>query len=255
MKKLLIFLLLFSSALLNAQEVRPLQDEFAYGSFQIKERNTSNVALQYGLGYGSFKLEDIKTIQGRVKNTMSQYGARITENFPNYFIQSVAFGLIVGQHHTGIRGSFLTTGGRVHVSDYSGEYKADMLLSGVRFGLFYRYYIPNNSQWFNIYLQIESGILSSNLKMNEKLVLGSRKILEENFTFKSKGAYFEPSIGVCFKPLNWLHLSLGGGYEIDTGGKMKLSSNNNKYTYRGDDKINWNGFRFNAGLILIVPKE
>ena len=227
MKKLFTCLLLFFPAILNAQEW----------------------TFQYEFGYGSFQLKDVKAIQDKVLNTMSIYGAKSTEYFPNHYTQSAAIGYILGQHHFGVNGTFLTTGGRVHVSDYSGEYKTDILLSGYRLGLFYRYHIPNKIQWFNIYLQTTPGILFSRIKMDEKLVIGSEKVTEESLKFKSTGAYIEPSIGIRFKPTHWLHFSVGGGYEIDAWGKMKQS----QITYNSDDKIRWNGFRLYAGIILTIP--
>ena len=101
-----------------------------------------------------------------------------------------------------------------------------------------------------MYMQFESGILPSRLKMNEKLIIGKRKLVEETFFINSTGAYIEPSIGVRFKPIYCLHLSLGCGYEIDAWEKMKLSSNYNRNArYHGNDKIRWNGFRLYAGII------
>ena len=229
MKNLLKYLFLYFPAILNAQEV----------------------TFQYEFGYGSYQLEDIRAIQNRVGIAYSQS----TESFPNHYIQSVAIGYITGQHHFGASGGFLTTGGRVHVADYSGEYKTDMVLTGVRVGVFYRYYFPKNTQWWNMYIQAAPGYLSSRIKMHETLVIGTRKIVDERLSFKSSGAYFEPSIGVRLKPLHWLHLSLGCGYEIDAWGKMKLLSTRNNMQYRGDDKIRWNGFRLYAGLILTVPSQ
>jgi len=234
MKKLLKYLFLFFPVILNAQEV----------------------AFQYEFGYGSFQLEDIREIQNRVRFSMSSYGAQITESFPNHYIQSGAIGYIAGQHHFGASGAFLTTGGRVHVADYSGEYKTDMVLTGVRFGIFYRYYFPKNTQWWNMYIQATPGYLYSRLKIYETLVLYDRKLVDEKLFLNSKGAYFEPSIGARFKPLHWLHLSLGCGYEIDAWGKMKQTNLYSTTTkYRGDDKIRWNGFRLYAGLMLTIPSH
>lgn len=230
MRKLFIYLFLLFPAMLNAQKW----------------------TFQYEFGYGSFQLKDIKAIQDRVVNSMSMYGARTTEYFPNHYIQSASIGYILGQHHFGVSAFYLTTGGRVHVGDYSGEYKADMLLNGYRLGIFYRYYIPNKIQWFNIYGQVAPGILFSRLTMDEDLVIGSQK-LEDDLKFKSTGAYIEPSIGVRFKPLHWLNLSVGGGYEIDAWGKMKLSKSNSQITYSGEDNIRWNGFRLYAGLFITIP--
>jgi len=233
MKNLLKYLFLLFPAILNAQFV----------------------AFQYDFGYGSYKLEDVRAIHDRIRSVvMWQIGARTMENFPNHYIHSGAFGYIAGQHNFGISGAYLTTGGRVHVADYSGEYKTDMVLTGTRFGGFYRYYTLKESKWLNMYLQIAPGVLQSRLKIDEKFMLGDRKITEEKLYFFSRGMYIEPSAGVCFKLLKWSHLSFGCGYEINAWGKMEqYNISNNSLKYQGDDKIRWDGFRLYASLILTVP--
>ncbi|MDR2887699.1 MAG: hypothetical protein LBV26_06855 [Bacteroidales bacterium] len=233
MKKLIIYLFLLFPVILNAQEV----------------------AFQYGFGYGKFNLKDVRTIQNRLRNAAASIGARITDDFPAHHIQSVSIGGISasGRYHAGLNVAFLTTGGRVHVADYSGEYKMDMLLKGYRWGFFHRYYVPGNVPWANMYIQFEPGILSSRLRMEESLVIGAQKLTDESLSFRSTGLYLEPSTGVRFKPARWLHLFLGCGYEIDLGGKMKQIGRKDKVTYNGDDRIRWSGYRLNAGLIFAIP--
>ena len=216
--------------------------------------NAQGWTFQYELGYGSFQMKDIKAIQDRIADAMSMYGAQSTEYFPNHYIQSAAIGYNFGRHHLGINGAFLTTGGRVNVGDYSGNYTTDIVLSGYRLGAFYRHYIPSKTQWFNVYAQITPGVLFSNLKMNEELVIGNQKLIEENLKYKSIGAYIEPSVGILFKPLKWLHLSLSGGYEFDIWGRMKLTDNT-QIKYQDYDKISWNGFRIYAGFMFVIPNK
>lgn len=233
MKKLLIYLLLLSPAMLNAQEV----------------------AIQYQFGYGKYSMKDIRDLQNRLMYAASSIGAKITERFPAHYTQSVSIGGISasGRNHYALNATFLTTGGRVHVADYSGEYRGDMLLKGYRWGFFYRRYIASRIPWANMYIQIEPGILSSRLKMEEELTIGTQQLSDDKpINFKSTALYLEPSTGFRFKPTKWMHLLLSCGYEIDMKGKMKQSGSN-KIPYNGDDKIRWSGIRLNAGLVFAIP--
>jgi len=229
MKKLLKYLFLFFPVILNSQEA----------------------VFQYQLGYGSFQLKDVKAMFDRVGLTF----AKTTEYFPSNYLYSPSLGIISGQHYCGLKVTLFSTGARSHIADYSGESKADMIVNGNRLGFFYRYNIPHESKW-NMYLQFEPGFVFSKLKIYEELVIGRRKIIDEILHFKSKGMYFEPSMGFRYKPLNWLHLALGCGYEIDAFGKMNLSyASNSNIKYNGNDKIKWNGIRLYAGLILVIPND
>jgi hypothetical protein len=66
---------------------------------------------------------------------------------------------------------------------------------------------------------------------------------------KGVGIYVEPTIGAKFRFTNWLQFSLGGGYEFDFLGKMKLSGQETQI------KSNWNGFRLYGGLIFVLPTK
>lgn len=201
---------------------------------------TQGWTIDYSIGYGTYQLDDIKGLQHAMPN---HYGLKATDWFPDYITHSVSLGYTTENHHLGTNLSYFTTGGRLHRADYSGSYTVDMILNGYRLGAFYRYYVVTGLPPLSIYLQISPGALFSNLKMEEQVTVYSES-KEETTKLKGVGIYLEPTIGVKYRVANWVHFSLGGGYEFDFLGKMKLSGQETQIESR------WNGFRLYAGIIL-----
>ncbi len=221
MKKILFILLLYSPFLTYSQ----------------------NLSFEYSVGYGTYQLEDIRNLQNSMVNYL---GLKITDCFPNYVTHTAALGLVSDQNYLGTNFSYLTTGGRLHRADYSGSYTADIIMNGYRLGAFYRYSFNTGFSPLNFYLQISPGFLFSKLRMTEQLTVYSESIEEIN-ELSGLGLYLEPSIGVTYRFTNWLHLSLGAGYEADLFGTLYLSNQETNI------KANWNGFRFYGGLNFIIP--
>jgi len=206
---------------------------------------TQGWSLEYSIGYGTYKLDDIKSQQHLMLNS---YGLKETDCFPNYITHSVALGFVTGRHYVGSNFSYLTTGGRLHRADYSGSYTVDMIVNGYRLGAFYRYYINTGFSPLYIYLQLGSGVLFSDLRIKEEVNVYSESAQETN-KLKGVGVYLEPTIGAKYRFTNWLHFSLGGGYEADFLGTLKLSGQNTQI------KAQWNGFRLYGGIVFILPTE
>lgn len=202
-------------------------------------------SIEYSIGYGSYQLDNIKSLQ---QSMLNNYELKETDCFPNYITHSVSLGYDTGRHHFGSNFSYLTTGGRVHRADYSGSYKVDMIMNGYRLGVFYRNYITTGFSPLSIYLQISPGVLFSNLEINEQVNVYSESA-QETTELKGIGIYLEPTIGAKYRFTKWLQFSLGGGYEFDFLGKMKLSGQKTQI------ESNWNGFRLYGGLIFVLPTK
>lgn len=205
-------------------------------------------ALEYSLGYGTYQLDDVKSMQDYVLEYL-QYQVpsfKETDRFPGYITHTVALGYIAGDHHFGLNFSYLTTGGRLNTADYSGSYTFDMIMNGYRLGAFYKYYIRTGYSPLSVYLQLSPGVIFSNLKFDEKVRIGSESSTD-NSKYKSTGMYVEPTIGVSYQVNSWAQLSLGGGYEADFWGKLKLNGQETQY------KAHWDGLRLYASVTLTLP--
>lgn len=224
MKKILVFLLL---------------------CYTINAYTQEGVAFDYSIGYGTYQLEGIKNLQHSMENT---YGLKVTDCFPNYITHTVAIGFLTGQHHFGSNFSYLTTGGRLHRADYSGAYIVDMIMKGYRLGAFYRYYLKIGSSSLYVYFQFGSGLLYSNLKIEEQVNIYSESA-QETTKLNGAGIYIEPTIGVTYRFTDWLQLSIGGGYEADFLGNLRY------FEQKTQTKAQWNGLRLYGGLTFILPTK
>ena len=202
-------------------------------------------SLDYSLGYGTYQLDEVKAMQDMVLES-NRYGLKETDYFSGHITHTLALGYATEYHHFGSNISYLTTGGRLHRSDYSGSYTIDMIMNGYRLGVFYRNYLNTGFSPLHIYLQISPGVLFSNLRMEEKAYIYHESAKESN-TLKSIGIYIEPTIGVTYRLTDWLRFSLGGGYEMDFSGTLKSSGQKTQI------KAHWNGLRLYGGLIFILP--
>ena len=163
----------------------------------------------YSFGYGTYQLNDIKAIQNSIQRYMDQFGAKTIENFPGWYTHTGNIGYITNHHHFGIIFSYLTTGGRSGVTDYSGSYYTNITMNGYRLGAFYRYYINIGLSKLNIYLQASSGIMFSTMKMTESINVGT-----ESDSYREKmislAEYIEPSAGIIYHLADWLSVSVSG---------------------------------------------
>lgn len=202
-------------------------------------------SVDYSAGYATYQLDQIRALQ---KSMVGSYGAMITDCFPSGIIHSGALGFMSDRNYWGLRVAYLTTGGRLHHGDYSGFYLADMILNGYRVGPFYRYSVPVGVPSLRGYFQTESGFSKSTLRIEEKLSVYT--VSDQSITsLEGWGFYFEPSVGVTYRITQGLHVSLGGGYEIDMPNSLSYSGE------KTDLKINWSGLRVYASLIVTVPSK
>ena len=155
---------------------------------------TQGWAFEYSIGYGTYQLDDIKSLQHSMLNN---YGLKETDCFPGYLTHSVLLGYDTKRHHFGSNFSYLTTGGRLHRADYSGSYTIDMIVNGYRLGAFYRYYINTGFSPLSVYLQVNPGVLFSSLEIKEQVNVYSESA-QETTDLKGVGIYFEPTIGVKY---------------------------------------------------------
>lgn len=200
---------------------------------------------EYAIGYGNYQLNDIKSIQ---KSMVGNYGLKITDCFPGYYTHTVTIGYLNDKNQYGGQFSYLTTGGKLSVADYSGAYNVEMYMNGYRIGGFYRNLIPTGYDPIRFYLQVGSGIMFSNMRMNERMTIYSES-QASSVILKGGGYYIEPSLGFTFRLLKCCNVSVGGGYEIDIPGKMFYGEQ------KTDVSANWSGVRVYGGVTILLPEN
>lgn len=207
--------------------------------------------IAYSPGYGSYKMDDLKSLLNNMtSNASGQLNGvpvKVVDNFPGYIAHSVDLSYRISRHEFGLRGTYLTTGGKVAYSDYSGEYYGKLTLNGYRFGLNYRFYIPaadfGNSGSLSFFLEASPGITFSNLKSKEYLrILDQEQNVDENLDMDATGVSLLPQIGLKWDITSNIGVHVSGGYDFQLGSKFK--SEGEKTMLKSD----WSGIRINGGV-------
>lgn len=202
-------------------------------------------SFEYSVGYGSYKLKDIRSLQNSLIN---HYGLEVTDQFPNYITHTISSDYAVGSSKRGISLSYLTTGGRLDRADYSGSYTVDMVLNAYRLEAYYRYHFYIVSPALKLYCQVGTGAIYSTLDFSEQITIYSESTEELN-NLRGLGIFLEPSLGASYRLNNLISFTIRGGYEADFLGSLRLNGS------RTTMKAHWNGLRVYGGIVLNWQKN
>jgi len=208
-------------------------------------------SVSYSAGYGDYKMNDMKDMmRSMLSSALSEYPQipfAIVDNFPGYLNHTFDLSYKAGRHEAGIRFSYLTTGGKVAYSDYTGEYSGELTLNGYRIGLNYRFYIPvaetGKSGSVSLFAEMSPGITFSNLKSNEYMrIFTHYSKASEELDMKANGISLLPQVGAKWFITPLIGIHIGGGYDFQLGSRLKYQK---QKTYIKSD---WTGFRFSGGI-------
>jgi hypothetical protein len=199
--------------------------------------SAKNFRVMYESGYGIYSLEALKKIQTDMLQNISGIPAQSVEQFPNYLNHSVSLAYYMDQNNLfGINASYLTTGGRNHVRDYSGEYNFDMIINGYQFGVESEHII-NLQPKLDLHANFKTGVIQSRLSISEVLYL-QQELLHSYTENESQFDFFlEPNLGISYKILPRASVRTSVGYSLNT---LAFESGS----------IHWSGLRFRLGLAV-----
>lgn len=203
-----------------------------------------------GGGYATFSMNDLKDYNTTVQNNLS-FTPVLTDNFPGWlnFNADVLYSL-PKLLAAGLTVSTTSTGSRLHLSDYSGEYSFDNRQHGWFPGV--KVLVgkaPGRQSGFSA--AMESGMAFSSMSFNEKFVLYEEETGDKQ-EFSARGFFVKPGITYMQHIGNQLivaanvsyYLSFENGYYIKGNSDQKITN-----TDTGKNiKPNWNGLR--AGILI-----
>ena len=201
-------------------------------------------------GWNTYAMSDLKSLQMSVVGIYRSNGlaTKAVEQFPPYFslqgqIAASVPGTKIGKTNLGLLFEILSTGGRVHYRDYSGEIRFDQLLSGFAIGTFVETEIKY-SKHLTWLLALETSLLFSELENKQVLRVG-RERTSQQIAFNAIAFAMQPRImpALTFGPAM---LGLSCGYQFSFPAPLKLSYD--KRVSFVDDKnkkikVNWSGIR------------
>jgi len=186
-------------------------------------------------GYGFYDLGKLHQLQEIAVNFHAGLGIKAVEEFPPFYNQSGSILWYATPNLLfGITTEFLSTGARNSAKDYSGDYKLDMLVHGILYGLEteYNFRLMPNLRYF---VNLKAGKINSTLDMSEKFVVANTVLINDKDSLKDNNLFVEPSVGLRYEINKSFSISFSAGYLID------LDAYNDKI-------INWSGFQLKGGV-------
>jgi hypothetical protein len=206
-------------------------------------------------GYGTYQLKSYKNFQDNlVKNGIPFSGVRAVDMFPNYVNWMISQERIFNPRHAAaVEFSYLYTGGRNSLVDYSGRYALDLLANSYRLGVSYTNYINDISQNGMVigFLRFRAGWTRSHFNMKEEIEIINIHQQEMELSFFSDSFYLEFGPGLVYNINPYMSIHFSAGYEYELDATLKSSENKNVTLRSLDNKhvsTNWSGFRLRAGI-------
>jgi hypothetical protein len=196
---------------------------------------SQTIRITYETGYGFYSLNNLKTVQINISKQLNELPVKAVVQFPDYINHSASIGLYLDKNNIfGINASYLTTGGRNHLSDYSGEYKLDMILNGYQLGIESEH-IFNLGNKFDMNLNFKMGLIKSYLDISEYLIINGLDSNTSTENYTQTNFFLEPNLNVSYKIINSIAFKVGLGYNLNTS------------TFNRE-LIDWSGFRPRIGI-------
>lgn len=196
---------------------------------------SQTLRLTYETGFGNYGLENLKKYQESLSHQINGLPVKMIAQFPDYFNHSASIGFYLDKNVIfGLNTSYLSTGGRNHISDYSGEYKLDMLLHAFQFGMESEYIYNMDSKW-DMNFNIKMGVVSSTMNVTEYFTIYNVDSNTETQKVTQISVFIEPNLNVSYHLYKGIALKAGLGFNLNT------------VTFQGA-MIDWTGLRPRIGV-------
>lgn len=177
---------------------------------------SQHIRITYETGYGIYGLQNLKKLQESMTQQVNGLPVKMIAQFPDYFNHSATLGFYLDKNVIfGFNTSYMSTGGRNHIRDYSGEYKLDMLLHAYQFGMESEY-IYNMSKKWDMNFNMKMGVVKSVLNINEYIEIYD---LDSNTNIQEVSqisVFLEPNLNVSYSITKAVALKAGIGLNLNT---------------------------------------
>jgi len=217
-----------------------------------------SIKLGLNTGYGTYQMKDLKEFQSDVAEYYKEFNVEEVQQFPGYINYSASLEYSFGTINLiGLNAAYVTTGGRNHVADYTGEYYLNMAVYAYSMGMQYRRVVTTINK-FDLYAQLKGGISLSTLEINESFTIHQVDSSSSSFSFVNHSFFVEPSVGTFYALSKDFSINFSLGYQIDIKSKLHYKDNKEETFLGFDGKpiyTNWSGLRIVLGLSYDLFKE
>jgi len=217
-----------------------------------------SIKIGLNTGYGTYLMKDLKEFQSDAAEYYKEFHVEEVQQFPGYINYSASLEYSFGTKNLiGLNAAYVTTGGRNHVADYTGEYYLNMPVYAYSMGMQYQRVVKTINK-FDLYAQLKGGMSFSTLEIDESFTIHQVDSASSSFAFVNHSFFVEPSVGTFYALGKDFSVNFSLGYQIDT--KSKLHYKDNKEgTFLGFEGkpiyTNWSGLRIVLGLSYDLFKE
>lgn len=208
--------------------------------------------VNYSLGYATHDMDGMKNLMKSIQQSppASTIGAKNVDNFStNQVIHMVDIGYRFNMHEFGLKaGGYSSTGGKLSLKDYSGEYSNRFIVNGIRAGIYYKNYFytyRNNSDkaLFSFFGEVSPGLYFSEIKNNGFFIVQDQELDSFDNKYTETSFAFLIQAGAKYYITKNINVQITLGY--DFVGKAKVEDFKPK-----EAMVNWSGIRFSGGIGL-----
>ncbi len=206
--------------------------------------------INYSGGYSSYDTGGMSSMLRNIQLTspVSTIGAKIMGNFPvEHLIHIIDVGYLFEKHEFGLKGGgYHSTGGKLSIKDYSGEYSNRFVVNGFRTGVYYKYYFftygnRRGRELFSFFGEASPGIYMTHFKNRGFFVVNDKELDRFDDTFKTSSFSLLTQVGAKYYITGNINLHVAVGYDFSAKVKWERSTYNSA-------SINWSGVRFTGGV-------
>ena len=167
--------------------------------------------MAYQVGYGTYSMSSLSDYQEYVLKE-SNLPAEIVTKFPGYINHKLIIGFPFQSKINKIYFGYLTTAGRISLTDYSGKWLFDQKLNGFQIGSKVDLPIKQYKD-FELTGYLDFGFTTTFMELYQYLSIADQEA-EESYTFVGYGINIQPGLQISFVQPRY---SLGAflGYEQD----------------------------------------
>ncbi|MEQ8524313.1 hypothetical protein [Gracilimonas sp.] len=157
---------------------------------------TQSYEAEFSVGYSSTSATDLKKLQAEVISSQN-FEYKVTDNFPaTPYLNLAIFKNLEDGNRVGLFWRYLSTGGRLTVSDYSGTLTSDQILTNHEIGADLNIYLKEFPQKLvRPFVELQISALLSRLEMKDKAVIINSGEQSESLSLVAQNVAITPSLG------------------------------------------------------------
>lgn len=203
-------------------------------------------------GVGTYRMQNLKTYL-EIVNESLPFSPEIVDAFPPYLWYAASFSVRLGDFQAGVTANYNSTGSRVSLKDYSGEYLSDRKLRAFSPGLFTGYQFPPLTDALSLKASAELGMIFSTMEVDESLIVGDITIDDYDASFGAFNLYAGPSLRLAYDIMPDISLDLNAGYIIQFDGGYFKPKDQDSYTGNYKMRPDWTGLRCGLSVTVDFP--